>query len=210
MATKVYNSPSEAWKALCDLEIEDDTRDIPVAVIKVPGVCKVQITMLSEWDYYKTFLPLRNTFVNYYASKLTQDENITDMTVIMEKVKAFQNEISKIKETNNPEVLNYLFSETSVRYEFFRGLKQMRLIPFYVTWKGWQKAVKPIHTASIFAFLWLFNVDGLKKNAKLLIDRIQAAMTVISPTGSKVFRDLDSFKKAHAAAHARWLANSEN
>jgi hypothetical protein len=195
---------------LCDLEIEDDSREIPVAVIRVPGVWRVKITMLSEWHYYRHFIPLRNLFVSYYANRVAQDENIKDNSILMEKVKAFQNEISKIKETNNSEVLTYLFSDVAARYEFFKGLKRCGLLPWFITWRRWQKNVKPLHTCSIFAFLWLFNVDGLKKNVALLIERITQAMNTESPTASRIWHDLDSFKKAHAEAHARWLNNSNN
>lgn len=210
MPTKEYPSADAAWQSLTDLELEDDSRDYPVAVITIRGVGKIKIEMLSEWDYFSTFLPMRQKFITYYANKLLADENVKNKDVILEKVQAFQNEISLLKETGKSETLTYLFSDVEARYTFFKDMKKMGMIPRLCSWKRWQKHARVLDTMTIFAFLWLFNVDGLKKNAKLLVDRISRVMITASPTGLKVFTDLDSFKKAHALAHARLFANSEN
>ncbi len=214
MPTKEYKNPTTAWQALTDQEIEDDSREIPVAVIRVPGIGKIRITMLSEYDYFYHFQTARNMFITYYANKIATDENIKDNEIILNKLKAFQNEITQTAtEGGAPaEAITYLFSDAAARFEFFKLLKKIRLIKWHVSWNKWQKRVRVLDTMTIFCWLWLFNVDAVKKNAKFLIDRISRVMITASPTESKVFTDLESFKKAHQAARARdpWLMSQRN
>ncbi len=207
MPTKKY-TPDEAWQALSDLEIEDDSKNIPVAIIRVPGIHNIKIGMLSEHNYYYVFLPMRNIFINHYANRIIKDENIKDNELLMNKLKSFQNDISEMK--SKSESLTYLFSDVAIRREFFKNLKRMKLISWWVSWNRWQKKVSVLHTMTIFVFLWLFNVDGLKKNAKFLIDRTFQVMTTRLPTESKVFTDLDTFKKAMTASRKRMSLLSSN
>lgn len=209
MPTKEFKSADQLWQSLTDLELEDDRRDYPAAIVPVKGIGKIKIQMLSEWHYFNVFIPMRAKFITYYANKLASDENIKNKDVILEKIRMFQNEITESKKSGTSEALTYIFSDIEARYLFFKDLKKMKVIPWWVNWNRWQKTIKPLQTMAIFSFLWLFNVDGLKKNAKLLIDRISQVMISVSPIESKVFVDLDSFKKAHQAAHARLSASSK-
>ena len=211
MPTKNYESMHEAYKSLTDIEIEDDSKNYPVAVIDVPGIQKISITMLSEYNYWYVFLPMRNRFINYYATKFVNEENETRNEKIIEKIKAFQNDISSYgSDEKSIKTLQSLFSEVDERKYFFKCLKKMGVIKWWVSWKRWQLRARPIDTITIFVFLWLFNVDGLKKNAKFLIDQMSQAMNTRLPIESKIFENLDSFKVAHQKAHERFMANSNN
>lgn len=215
MPTKNYKNLSQAYKALTDIEIMDDDNDYPVASIKVKGLGKVKITMLSEWDYYNHFIPMQQAFISYYANALTRGETeMTDKKVerIRAKVNAFVNEISleSTKEglLEKARELTFLFDDPKARRFFFKKLKAFGVLPWWIGWKRYQKKVRPIDTMAIFVFLWSFNVDGLKKNAKFLLAKISAIINTESPTESRYFESLDSFKEALAKAKEKERQNS--
>lgn len=74
MSTKKYDSLDKAYQALTDVEIANDERDMPCAVITVPGMSPIKITMVSEYDYYYVLSPMRDKFINYYANKFVNEK----------------------------------------------------------------------------------------------------------------------------------------
>lgn len=217
MPTKTFKSIDEAFQALTDLEIADDKSNFPVARITVPGLHTVNIEMVSEYDYFYVLSPMRVKFINYWLNKLAAQNNEIDTNKLLEKIK---NIVSEIDNCRTPEDVNkkaatmsYLFEDEYIRKEFFHNLKQMHIIKWWVGWKRYMQAVKPIGTITIFMYLWLFNFDGLKKNIFLLLSKIGQNMKSQSYTTLTSYGDWDSYKKMLSEADERirkQLQNSSN
>jgi len=215
MPTREYQSVGEAYQALTDIEILDDQSNYPVAKVKINGLCTAKITMLSEWDYYYSFIPMQQVFLNHYANTLTRGElDETQAQKIKSRIYLFINEIGLDTTTESimerAKGLSFLFDDKNVREYFFKQLKKFGVFPWYVTWKKYQKKARAIDTMAIFCFLWLFNVDGLKKNAKFLMAKIGATMNTESPTASKFSGELESFKAMLQKAKQRESSNKQN
>lgn len=201
MPTMKYNNVGEAYKSLTDVEILDDSKNYPVAKIKIKGLCTAKITMLSEWDYYNSFIQMQRIFLSHYANVLTRGElDKTQAEKIKSRINLFINEIgidTTVEAiTEKAKGLSFLFDDAEIRKYFFKNLKSYGVIPWWISWKRYQKKARAVDTMTIFCFLWLFNVDGLKKNAKYLMAKITAVMNTESPTESGYYGDLDSFKEA--------------
>jgi hypothetical protein len=207
MPTRTYTSIERAYQALTDIEIEDDSRDYPVAIIRVPGLHKIKITMVSVYDFYYTLAPLQNNILNYFVNRFSQTEDEVDIKKLTEKIRNVVEEISKVKTKKDvqdkSESMSYLFDEEAVRYEFFQGLKKMGILKWWVTWRRYQKCVRPIDTLTIYCFLWLFNFDGLKKNVKLLMEKIIQDTNYQLPTVSTNYGNWDTYKERLQKAHER-------
>ena len=86
----------------------------------------------------------------------------------------------------------------------------MKVVKWWVSWKRYQKCMRPIDTLAVFIYLWLFNFDGVKKNAKLLLQKIGASTRYHLPTTYQSFGDWESYKKKLAEAHERIQAQLEH
>jgi hypothetical protein len=216
MPTRKYKSLEHAFQALTDLEIEDDSRNFPVARIKVPGLHEIEIKMVSEYDFYYILQPLQNKILNYYVNRFNESKDEITVKRLTEKIKNIIEDISNIQTSEDVEkkssTLGYLFEEEEIRKEFFDGLKKLGIIKEKVKWVDYQKAARPIDTLTIFCFLWQFNFTGLKKNAKYLIEKITADTNYHLPTVSTNYGDWDTYKLRLEKAHQRkpWLNSSKN
>ena len=213
MPTKKYKDMEQAWQALTDSEIVDDSREIPCAVIPVRGIPSVKITMVSEYDYWYILEPLRIAFINYYATRFMQTEDQTNKKKIVERLNILINEISKTAKAHDIDktshTLSRLFDDMKIRKQFFTAIKKMGCISWRVSWRRWQKKARPHHLMTAFVYLWKFNVDGVKKKALDLLSTMgsrnvigqntsQQSLSVLSP-----FFDMDTYKKRVAEASTR-------
>lgn len=193
MPTKKYDSLDKAYQALTDLEIANDERDMPCAVITVPGMSPIKVTMVSEYDYYYVLSPMRDKFVNYYITRFAQEKNETDQKKLVETINNFLNDILSVKKPEDVKrksaTLSYLFDDVLIRYEFFRNLKRMGLISRWTTWRKYQRCMRPIDTLTVFCYLWLFNFDGLKKKT---IDLFRIMNITLAGTSRPSLSVLDS------------------
>jgi len=222
MPTQKINSLEEAYQKLSDIEIEDDSNKdgIPLAIINVRGIHRLFITMVSEWDFYKILVPLRDKILNYYANRVANSPSEIDVKRLSEKIKNIAEEIGKLKTQKDiqekSDTLAYLFEDEIIRMEFFKDLKKLNIIRWYVSWKRWQKHILPHHTMAIFLSLWAFNFDGFKKKTQILLQKmlsISQNTNYPSPIELTSYTDFDSFKKVLDKANERvnlLLANSKN
>lgn len=214
MPTNKYKSIDEAYQALLDLEIVDDENNFPIAKIKVPGMHTITIQMVSEYDYFYVLCPMREKFLTYWVNKIAIMESETDTKKLTKKIEAI---VSDIESVRNPKDLNeksstlaYLFEDEKIRYAFFKDLKRMKIIKWWVSWKRQQKTMTPLQTIAVFIYLWLFNFDGVKKNVKLLLAKIGATTNLQSSTISTNYGNWESYKQRLEEAHKRNLAQSEH
>lgn len=213
MPTKKYKDMDEAWKVLTDSEIVDDSKEIPCAVIPVRGIPDIKITMVSEYDYWYTILPMRDAFINFYASKFMQTEDANDKKKIVERLNLLINEISKSVKAGDIEKVSHtlatLFDDSKIREQFFRALRKMGCISRWVSWKKWQRIARPHHLMTAFMYLWKFNIDGVKKKALDLLSMMglrnvtgqntnRQSLSVLSP-----YFDWDTYKKKLAEGSKR-------
>ncbi len=207
MPTQRYKNIEEAFQALTDLEINDDENNYPVADIKVPGLHRIKIQMVSEYDYFYILTPMREKFLNYWVNKIATSQNETNNERLLEKIKNVVNEIESVKTKEDIEAkantLAYLFEDMKIRYEFFKNLKKMKIVKWWVSWKRYQKCMRPIDSLTVFIFLWLFNFDGVKKNVFLLFKKIGVSTSSHLPTISSSYGNWESYKKKLADAHVR-------
>lgn len=213
MSTKKYDSLDKAYQALTDVEIANDERDMPCAVITVPGMSPIKITMVSEYDYYYVLSPMRDKFINYYANKFVNEKKDIEQKKIIEKLNNFINDILSVKEPKDIErkskTLAYLFDDIKIRYEFFINLKRMGLISKWISWKKYQKLIRPIDTLTIFCYLWLFNFDGLKKKTLNLFKIMNITLAGTNQPSLSVLSnsfDWDIYKEKLAEGSARVTA----
>jgi len=210
MPTKKYDSLDKAYQALTDLEIANDEKDMPCAIIKIPGISSIKITMVSEYDYYYILCPMRDKFINYYANRFVNEKQEIDQKKIIEKLNNFMNDILSVKEPEDvkkkSKTLSYLFEDISVRYEFYYNLKKLRLISRWISWRKYQKLMRPIDTLTIFCYLWLFNFDGLKKKTLDLFKIMNITLAGTNPGSLSVLSNSfnwDTYKKKLAEGSAR-------
>lgn len=210
MPTKKYDSLDKAYQALTDLEIADDDRDVPCAIIKVPGMSPIKITMVNSYDYYYVLSPMRDKFINYYANKFVKEKGDINQKKIVEKLNTFMSDILSVKKPEDvkkrSQTLSYLFEDIQIRYEFFRNLKRMGLISKWVSWRKYQRLIRPLDTLTIFCYLWLFNFDGLKKKTLDLFKIMNITLAGTSRPSLSVLSnsfDWDTYKDALAKGSAR-------
>lgn len=215
MPTKKFDNTDQAYQALTDEEIMDDSRDIPVAEIKVQGMHVVTIGQVSEYDYYYRLLPMREELYNYFLNRIAATEDLENSEQLLEKMKTLVNSLTNIKNKEDlvkkAESIAFLFEEKTIRYRLFKGLKAMGIVKWWVTWRRYQKKIKTQDTPLFFCYLWAHNFDGAKKKIIRLLQKIQqitAATSSQSLTGSGSFQDFDSWKQTWQAAHDR-LAKKE-
>lgn len=215
MPTKKFESTDKAYQALTDEEIMDDSKDIPAAEINVPGMHVVRIGQVSEYDYYYCLLPMREELYNYFLNRIAATEDLKDSEQLLEKMKTLVNSLTNIKTKEDLEQkaasVAFLFEETKIRYRFFKGLKAMKIVKWWVSWKRYQEKCKVQDTPLFFCYLWAHNFDGAKKKIIRLLQRIQqitAATSSQSLTGSGNYQDFESWKRTWQAAHNR-LAKKE-
>jgi hypothetical protein len=202
MPTKKYKDLDEAYQALTDIEIMDDEQDMPCAIIPTKGLGKITITMVNEYDYWYTLMPMRDTFINYYVNRYYVEKKEHNKEKLIERINLFVAEMTNTKtkeEVNNKaNDIMWLFKDINIRYEFFKGIRKMRVIPWYVTWKKYQKSVRPIDTCLIFCYLWLFNFDGLKKKLLNLLKKMNITFQDTNSPSLTVLSNsfnLDTYKK---------------
>ena len=210
MPTLRFNSIEEVYTALTDLEIEDDSSDgVPLAEIKVKGLHRIKVGMVSEWDYYKYLEPLKNAMFTYYAQSIVKAGTEEELKKATKKLKTIQEELTDLKPGQIKEKasnLLYFFEDRKVRYLFFRGLKKLKVIKWWVSWNRWQKCISRHHTLIIFIMLWAFNFDGFKKKTIRLLESVNsiyARTNSQSPIVSNNFTDFATFQKIHQAGHER-------
>jgi hypothetical protein len=210
MPTKKFDNTEQAYQALTDEEIMDDGQDMPVAEIKVAGMHVVKIGMVSEYDYYYRLLPMREELYNYFLNKIAITEDIKDSEQLLEKMKTLVNSLSNLKTKKDIEEkahsIIYLFEEHNTRLRFFKGLKAMGIVKWWVTWKRYQKCTEVMDTPLFFCYLWAHNFDGVKKKIIRLLQKIQQITAVTSSqslTGLANFQDFESWKRTWQAAHDR-------
>jgi len=202
MPSKTFNSFEEAYQALTDAEIENDEREIPCVKIKTEGLPVLKIHQCSEYDYFYILDDFRKRILNYYANLLAREEREIPQKKLVGKINGF---LDGMTNANTPQEIadrvkdmTTLFEDHEVRKYFFKTLKRLRVIPWYISWDRWQKRVRPHHTLTAFAYLWAFNFDGLKKKTRILVERITSIFqdtNSASAIGSKAFTDWDGFKK---------------
>jgi hypothetical protein len=192
MPTTEYKSIEHAWQALTDIEIEDDENNFPVAKIKLRGLFlgfsvpfTAKIQMVSEWDYFEKLAPMRVEILNYYVSmvgKNSNDEKVTEQ--ITKKLAALMEDVSTTARTEpeKAEQLQSLMNEKAVRIRFYKGLKELGILPWWLTIKSAQKSLRIVDLITLFAFLWLFNFDGVKKNSFLILSLIKSSTNFHLPT----------------------------
>lgn len=192
MPTTEYKSIDKAWQALTDIEIEDDEFNYPVAVIRMKGKFlgfnlpfKAKIQMVSEWDYYNKLAPMRMEILNYYAniiSKQGKEEQVTEK--VTKKISALMEDISsKARDINEKsEHIQALMQERAVRDRFYKGLKDLKVLPWWLSIKAAQKSLRIVDLVTLFAFLWLFNFDGVKRNFFFLLNLIRSNTNFHLPT----------------------------
>lgn len=222
MPTQKLKNLEEAYQTLTDFEIEDDSlKDgIPLAIIPVKGMHPIRVTMVNSWDFYKILIPLRDKILNYYANRVANSASEIDVKRLGEKIKNIAEEITNLKTQKDIQeksnTLSYLFEDEVIRHEFFKDLKRMNIIRWYVSWKRYQKRILPHHTMTIFLCLWAFNFDGFKKKTEKLLQTMQSISQNTnsqSPIVSTNSTDWDTYKKVLARANKRVnlsLANSKN
>ena len=203
MPTKKYDSLDKAYQALTDLEIANDERDVPCAIITVPGMSPIKVTMVSEYDYYYVLIPMRDKFINYYATKFVNEKEEVNQKKIVERLNNFINDILTVKTPEDvkrkSQTLSYLFDDMVIRYEFFTCLKRLGLISRWTTWRKYQRLMRPLDTLTIFCYLWLFNFDGLKKKTIDLFRIMNITLAGTNQPSLSVLNssfDMDSYKEA--------------
>lgn len=213
MPTQVYNDFEEAYRALTDEELENDERDIPCAVIKQKGLPRVVVQQVCEWDYFNVLIPLRDRVLNYYVNRLAQTDDTVDIKKLTEKVKNLTEELSGISDKEKlirkSKTMAYMFEDAVVREEFFLSLKKMKVIGWWVSWERWQRKIRPLHTITIFVFLWRFNFDGLKKKVLTLLRKTNTISQDTSSPSHIVLRsskDWERYKRRLAEGSARVTA----
>ncbi len=210
--TNKYNTLSDAFRALTDIEILDDENDFPIAVIKVPGLHSITIQMVNSWDFYTVLSPMREKFLNYCLNQMNSVEKV-DEKLLLEKVKSLVTDIEACNTKEDVEkrsvAIAHLFKDINIRYEFYKSLKLMKIIKWWVGWKRYQKCTRPIDDLTIFIYLWLFNFDGVKKNAILLFNKIGANTKSHLQTVSSNYGDWDSYKKKLMEADKKFRERSK-
>lgn len=208
---KVYNNFNEVFQALTDAEVIDNH---PLAKVKVPGMHTVKIKQVSEYHYFYTLCPMRDIFINYWAGKISKAENTVQAAKLIEKVKTVVNDIGAIKNQKDllkkAITLTYFFEDVFIRYSFFKNLKRMKLIKWWVSWKRYQECMTPTDTMTMFVLLWKFNFDGVKKNAKILLQKIGLGMNSQSHTIYSNSEEWESYKKRLAEADAQLREHLKN
>lgn len=212
--TNKYKSLDQAYQALTDLEIIDDENNFPIARIKVPGMHVITIQMLSEYDYFYILCPMRESFLNYWINKIAITEDQTDSAKLVEKINNIVKDIESVKSPKDlqdkSQTLAYLFEDIKIRYLFFKALKKMKIVKSWISWRRYQKLMRPIDTIIVFVYLWLFNFDGVKKNVKLLLAKIGANTNSQLSIISTNYGSWESYKQRLAEAHKRIQAQSEH
>jgi hypothetical protein len=220
MPTQKFDSLEAVYKSLTDFEIEDDTSSggIPVAEINVKGIHRIKIGMVTEWEFYKYLDPMKNRMLAYFAQGIIAATTKEELERASVKIKNLLQEFIglSIEETKKRvDKLNYFFEDKSVRHEFFKGLKKLGLIHWWVSWRRWQKKVRRHDTLAIFVLLWAFNYDGFKKKTTALlqtVSTIYASINSQSRTESSSCTDFGTFQKMYLKAHERFIsaASSRN
>ena len=133
MSTKKFQNIEEVYQCLTDFEIEDDSNKdgIPCADIKVQGLHRVKIKQVSIWDYYNYLCPMKDKMLSYYAQSMVRLTSEEDLKRASKSISNLVDEFTgmepdKIKEKSLS--LSYFMQEEQVRYEFFQGLKKMRIL----------------------------------------------------------------------------------
>lgn len=218
MPTNKFESLEDVYKALTDFEIEDDSTidGVPVAIINVPGLHRIRVIQVSDWDYFKYIVPMRANMLALYAQSIVINSTEEELKGASQKVKKMVEEFTGLKPDelkSKIDIVEYFFHDEQIRYEFFKGLKRMKMLKWWVTWKKWCKTIKPHHRFALFILLWAFNFDGLKKKTTRLLKichTILANTNSQSLTGSNSSTSFDTWKKDFTAAHARLATKSQN
>ncbi len=238
MPVNQHNSIEEAFQALTDIEIVNDENNYPVAEIKVNGVGTIKITMLSEYHYYYILEPLREKILNYYINRLAQEKNILKGEELLDNIKSVFNQIETCKTKEDvikkAHELSPIFKDKEARFEFFKSLIEMEIIPIdYLekfktksifkkkriidiekAWDDWQRKIKPTDPLCMFIYLWLFNFDGVKKKVLCLLEKIGAVIQQQSFTDWNNSDTWESYKQQLKEGHERiqekLLNNSNN
>lgn len=204
--TREYKDIAQVYQSLTDEEILDD-RIKPFASISVPGLCKVTIKSVSDWEYYHVLIPLRNTFFSIYASEMSESKDIENNEQLLDRMRMIVNEISAIKTLEDIEkkaaTLSCLFDIEKGRRVFFKAMKQMKIIPWWVSFRKWERRVTRMHNITIFCMVWAVNFDGVKKNARQLLAILSSITKSDSHIVSSNSGDWDGYKKRLMEASIR-------
>lgn len=165
------------FQALTDFEI-DCEKDC--ARVHIEGVARVRIRMLPE--YYA--LQLREFFTstfNDYVKMLQmsigdrmeaaqREEYITGKVQYV--LNLFGRDLDEKQVQSLHREMSDFFFYRMLRKAFFKLLKQMRLIPFWVTFSRYERKATLVDTVTLFVLLYLFNEYGVKKKLLLLMQTV--------------------------------------
>jgi len=185
-----------------------------VADIKVKGIHRIKVKMVSEGDHYGSLDPMKTGMLAYFAQKIVASTTHEDLARASEKTKKLIEEFTGIKPDEIKEKtdrVSYFFEDEIIRKEFFHGLKKMNIIHWWVSWKRWQKNVCRHHTLTIFILLWAFNYDGFKKKTTRLLEKVSSIYATIrsqSPIESNSSTNFDTFQKTYLEAHEKLVKQS--
>jgi len=218
MPTQKFKSIDEVYKALTDFEIEDDSTSdgVPMAIINVKGIHRIKVGMVSEWDFYKHLNPMKDRMLAYYAQSIIAATTNDGLVRISEKTKQLVTEFTGVEPQDIKEITNkiaYFFEDEPVRYQFFKGLKEMGIIHWWVSWRRWQKKVTRHHTLTLFIMLWAFNYDGFKKKTTALLESVSTMCAIIrsqSPIESSNYTDFGTYQKMYLKARKKLVEQSVN
>jgi hypothetical protein len=204
--TRQYKDIAEVYQTLTDEEMTGEVLK-PFSVIPVKGLGKIKIRSVSVWDYFHTLVPMRNELFNIYAEALSSSSNVESNEKLLDRMRSIVNDIGAIKTKEElekkAETLSILFTLEKSRKCFYKGLKKLRILPFFTSFLKYEKRIERIQEITIFILLWSVNFDGVKKNAKLLIDTISRAMKSDSYIDLNSYGDWDSYKKRLQEASLR-------
>ncbi len=213
---KKFESIEEAYQNLTDMEILDDSKDYPCAKINIKGLCRVEITMVSEYQYFYILDPFRTNILTYYANMWALEKKETDKKKIVDFIQSIGDEMETTKKGENvkdkADRISFMFKDATLRKSVFVCLRRLGVIPWWVSWRRYQMKATPDVLPMMFVWLWLFNFDGLKKKARLLFQKITRVMDSHLPTDLNTFTDLGSWfaRVKKASLKQRGLSEPSN
>lgn len=179
------------------MEIQDDSKDYPCAIITIKGLCKVKVRMVCDYYYYYHLEPFRANILTYYANLWAKENNVTEKDKIISYIQSIVDEIETTEKgksvKDKADKVSFMFNDAVLRKSVFMCLKKVKAIPWWVSWRRYQRIATPDVLPMLFVWLWLFNFDGLKKKTRLLFQKITRVMDSNLPIDSNTFSDLGSW-----------------
>jgi len=188
--THKFSNLEDVYQSLTEYEIhtwED------CAVINAKGVGKIRIGMISAYEYYSILKPFFEGTFDVYArllqysmkdkmNKESLEKYITEKVNFMLGLFGSQEEV-KVSKRLLTELQDFFFFQ-ALRREFWKTLKKLRVIPWHVSFKRFERSLTMIDMVTIFVYLWLFNEYGVKKKYKFLLDKVESVINTESMSSS--------------------------